>query len=100
MTKAQPAKKQTANNKKQGRKTFGDHVKYYADRYFIKAMGAMAKGIFASLLIGTILAQFARIPWEPLQKVLKAVVEVCQNGYVIGGARFLHFWDGADVALR
>ena len=93
MTKAQPAKKQTANNKKQGRKTFGDHVKYYADRYFIKAMGAMAKGIFASLLIGTILAQFARIPWEPLQKVLKAVVEVCQNGYVIGGAI------GAAIAL-
>ena len=59
---------------------------YYADRYFIKAMGAMAKGIFASLLIGTILAQFARIPWAPLQTFLNFIVSVCQNGYVIGGA--------------
>lgn len=75
------------------KKSFGAAVKYYADRYFIKAMGAMAKGIFASLLIGTILAQFARIPWAPLQKVLGFIVSVCQNGYVIGGAI------GAAIAL-
>ncbi|MBR4435689.1 MAG: PTS sugar transporter subunit IIC [Clostridia bacterium] len=68
-------------------------IKYYADRYFIKAMGAMAKGIFASLLIGTILTQFARIPWEPLQNVLNALVAVCTNGYVIGAAI------GAAIAL-
>lgn len=68
-------------------------LKYYADRYFIKAMGAMAKGIFATLLIGTILAQFARIPWEPLQGFLNSVVAACQNGNVIGGAI------GAAIAL-
>ena len=67
--------------------------KYYADRYFIKAMGAMAKGIFATLLIGTILKQFARIPWEPLQNLLGAIVPVCENGNVIGGAI------GAAIAL-
>ena len=30
-------------------------LKAYAKRYFIDAMGAMALGLFASLLIGTIL---------------------------------------------
>ena len=30
-------------------------LKKYAHRYFIDAMGAMALGLFASLLIGTIL---------------------------------------------
>lgn len=68
------------------KRSFGEGIKYYADRYFIKAMGAMAKGIFATLLIGTILAQFARIPWPPLQNFLGAVVAACQNGHVIGGA--------------
>lgn len=33
---------------------FSQTVKQYAHRYFIKAMGAMALGLFASLLIGTI----------------------------------------------
>ncbi|MBQ1683904.1 MAG: PTS sugar transporter subunit IIC [Clostridia bacterium] len=75
------------------KRSFSEALKYYADRYFIKAMGAMAKGIFASLLIGTILAQFARIPWAPLQTFLNFVVSVCQNGYVIGGAI------GAAIAL-
>ena len=42
------------------KRSFGNIVKHYADRYFIKALGAMAKGLFASLLIGTIIAQFAR----------------------------------------
>ncbi|MBR5949660.1 MAG: PTS sugar transporter subunit IIC [Clostridia bacterium] len=74
-------------------KSFGEGLKYYANRYFIKAMGAMAKGIFATLLIGTILAQFARIPWATLQDFLNYVVGVCQNGHVIGGAI------GAAIAL-
>ena len=85
--------KQKIAARKKAKRRFNEAVKYYADRYFIKAMGAMAKGIFASLLIGTILAQFARIPWEPLQKVLNFLVSVCQNGYVIGGAI------GAAIAL-
>ena len=37
------------------KKTVGGVVKHYAKRYFITAMGAMAQGLFASLLIGTIL---------------------------------------------
>ena len=37
-------------------------VKKLFKRYFIDAMGAMAQGLFASLIIGTILTQLARIP--------------------------------------
>ena len=66
------------------KRSFGDIVKHYADRYFIKALGAMAKGLFASLLIGTIIAQFARIP--ALSGILDPIVKVAQNGFVVGGA--------------
>ena len=66
------------------KRSFGNIVKHYADRYFIKALGAMAKGLFASLLIGTILAQFARIP--ALSGILDPIVKVAQNGFVVGGA--------------
>ena len=68
-------------------------LKFYLDRWFVRAMGAMAKGIFASLLIGTILAQLARIPLAPMQNLLNAIVEVCSSGFVIGGAI------GAAIAL-
>ncbi|MBE6560373.1 MAG: PTS sugar transporter subunit IIC [Ruminococcaceae bacterium] len=37
-------------------------VRYYAKRYFIDAMGAMAQGLFASLLIGTIFVALGMIP--------------------------------------
>ena len=49
---------------KQG--SFKETVKQYAHRYFIKAMGAMALGLFASLLIGTIfdtVATYAHLPF-------------------------------------
>ncbi len=36
-----------------------------AKRYFIDAMGAMAQGLFASLLIGTIFNALGMIPYEP-----------------------------------
>ena len=65
------------------KRSFGNIVKHYADRYFIKALGAMAKGLFASLLIGTIIAQFARIP--ALSGILDPIVKVAQNGFVVGG---------------
>lgn len=45
---------------------FSQTVKQYAHRYFIKAMGAMALGLFASLLIGTIfdtVATYAHLPF-------------------------------------
>ena len=38
-------------------------VRSFFDRYFIKAMGAMAQGLFASLIIGTIFNQLAKIPY-------------------------------------
>ena len=66
------------------KRSFGNIVKHYADRYFIKALGAMAKGLFASLLIGTIIAQFASIP--ALSGILDPIVKVAQNGFVVGGA--------------
>lgn len=37
-------------------------MKNFFNRYFIRAMGAMAQGLFASLIIGTILNQLAAIP--------------------------------------
>lgn len=49
---------------KQG--SFKETVKQYAHRYFIKAMGAMALGLFASLLIGTIfdtVATYTHLPF-------------------------------------
>ena len=45
---------------------FSATIKQYAHRYFIKAMGAMALGLFASLLIGTIfdtVATYAHLPF-------------------------------------
>ncbi len=44
------------------KKTFGGIMKHYANRYFITAMGAMAQGLFASLLIGTIFTALGLIP--------------------------------------
>ncbi len=42
---------------------FNDTAKKYLHRYFIKAMGAMAQGLFASLLIGTIFNAIGMIPY-------------------------------------
>lgn len=44
------------------KKTVGGVIKHYAKRYFITAMGAMAQGLFASLLIGTIFKALGMIP--------------------------------------
>ena len=43
--------------------TFKKTVKNYLKRYFIDAMGAMAQGLFASLLIGTIFKAIGMIPY-------------------------------------
>ncbi len=66
------------------KRNFGDMIKYLANRYFIVALGSMAKGLFASLLVGTIIQQFARIPF--LTDILTPLVTVAQNGAVIGAA--------------
>ncbi|MBQ6430790.1 MAG: PTS sugar transporter subunit IIC [Oscillospiraceae bacterium] len=51
--------------------------------YFVTAMGAMAQGLFASLLIGTIfgtLGKWCGIPF------LQEIASFAQNGYVVGAA--------------
>lgn len=53
-------------------------------RYFIDAMGAMVLGLFASVIIGTIISQISQIPsfsfLEPICELLKA------NSPVVGAA--------------
>lgn len=56
-------------------------------RYFVDAMGGMAQGLFASLLIGTIIGTIAKyIPWAPAAEFLTTVKIVCQENYVVGAA--------------
>lgn len=56
-------------------------------RYFVDAMGGMAQGLFASLLIGTIIGTVATyIPWEPAKEFLTMIKTICQNNYVVGAA--------------
>lgn len=52
-------------------------------RYFIDAMGAMAYGLFASLIIGTILSQLSGIPGLGF---LSSVAAVLQSKQVYGAA--------------
>ena len=47
-------------------------VKRYAKRYFIDALGAMAKGLFATLLIGTIFGAVATLLSLPIQDIAAA----------------------------
>lgn len=64
-------------------------IKGYAKRYFIDAMGAMALGLFASLLISTILGTLADyIPWAPLAGILDTVATYAKaaTGMAIGVA--------------
>ena len=44
------------------KKSAGSILRRIAKRYFIDAMGAMAQGLFASLLIGTIFSALGMIP--------------------------------------
>ena len=57
-------------------------------RYFIDAMGAMAYGLFASLLIGIILKQlFSLIDWAPLQQFSELIsAQVGATSPVVGAA--------------
>lgn len=79
------------------RRGFKQSIKYYANRYFIVALGSMAKGLFASLLIGTIIAQFARLP--ALSSILDPIVQTAQNGYVIGSAIGVAIAIGLDAKI-
>ena len=57
---------ENANEKKQS------VIARYAKRYFIDALGAMAKGLFASLLIGTIFGAIATLLTIPIKDVVAA----------------------------
>lgn len=59
-----------------------EKLKKYAKRYFIDAMGAMALGLFASLLIGTI---FKALGMIPIPKVSDFLTEVGGYGAKIAG---------------
>ena len=60
-------------------------VKKYLKRYFIDAMGAMALGLFASLLIGTIFDTLGNyIPWTFLKTI--AAYAKASTGMAIGVA--------------
>lgn len=73
--------------KKQGHRARLDKVKSYLKRYFIDAMGGMAQGLFASLLIGTILGTLGGyIPWAPASDFLTMIATVCKNDFVVGAA--------------
>ena len=62
-------------------------AKKYARRYFLDAMGGMAQGLFASLLIGTIIGTVGGyIPWAPLKDLLTMIASVCKNDFVVGAA--------------
>jgi uncharacterized membrane protein len=62
-------------------------IKKYLNRYFIDAMGGMAQGLFATLLIGTIIGTIGGyIPWEPAKEFCGIIAAVCKNDYVVGAA--------------
>lgn len=58
-------------------------VELSAKKYFITAMGAMAQGLFASLLIGTI---FDTLGAQFNIEFLKSLAAFAKNGYVCGAA--------------
>lgn len=80
---------------------FGGTISRYAKRYFIDGMGAMAKGLFATLLVGTIIGAVAQligmaIPAEAsgfgytllgaIVKFLNGVAAVAKHNLVVGAA--------------
>ena len=48
-------------------------VSRYAKRYFVDALGAMAKGLFATLLIGTIFGAIATLLTLPIKELYESV---------------------------
>lgn len=60
-----------------------DMVKKILKRYFVDALGAMALGLFSSLIIGLIISQFAKIPGL---SVLNEIASVVKSDGVVGAA--------------
>ncbi len=72
---------------RQKKEARGNVVVRYLKRYFLDAMGGMAQGLFASLLIGTIIGTIGGyIPWEPAKDLFNMIATVCKNDYVVGAA--------------
>ena len=64
-----------------------EKLKQYGKRYFIDAMGGMAQGLFASLLIGTIIGTLGGyIPVSAIRDFFQMVATVCKNDFVVGAA--------------
>ena len=71
------------------RTRFKETLKELPKRYFIDAMGAMALGLFASLLIGTIFGTVSTyIPWDWLKDSLNLIATFAKQatGMAIGVA--------------
>ena len=67
---AKQRKAEQAVLKNRKRTALADRFRAMPKRYFIDAMGAMALGLFASLLIGTIFSTLGNyIPWPPLKTI-------------------------------
>ncbi len=72
---------------RQSRETRGNVIVRYLKRYFLDAMGGMAQGLFASLLIGTIIGTVGGyIPWAPARDLMLMIATVCKNDFVVGAA--------------
>lgn len=77
-------------------KSKGGVISRYAKKYFIDGMGAMAKGLFATLLVGTIIGAVATLLTflhvdssafgASVIAFLNAVAGVAKNNYVVGAA--------------
>ena len=60
-----------------------EFIKRFCKRYFIDAMSSMALGLFASLIIGTIIKQFARIA---VLSFLSPLASIASSAHVVGAA--------------
>ncbi len=84
-TYAKQRRAEQAELSRRKRSAFADKLKGLPKRYFIDAMGAMALGLFASLLIGTIFDTLGNyIPWAFLKTI--AVYAKQATGMAIGVA--------------
>ena len=67
------------------------NIELSAKRYFIDAMGAMAQGLFASLLIGTILKTLGeQLHWEVLITVGQFAFDMCGPAIAVAIGYALH----------
>lgn len=67
------------------------NIELSAKRYFIDAMGAMAQGLFASLLIGTILKTLGeQLHWEVLVTVGQYAFDMCGPAIAVAIGYALH----------